>query len=395
MMNQFSLPARLLVVAQSGRMLAQLLRNAGFAPVVVDCFADADTVQLALEAVRVADLSVQSLRPVLADLRARYGMMHLVYGSGFEFHTDSLDDLRQDWQLLGNPPAVFGRVQDRKDFFRLLAMLAIPCPETVFVPPEDDGDWLQKPLQGQGGRGIVHHRPRRQADRADCYWQRRLDGTPMSLTFVAAADRVEVLGFNRQWTMALDSQPFRFAGIANRAVISAENRRLLCIWLGRLAAAYHLRGLGSLDFMLLDGCCHVLEINARIPASAQLYEPTGRCFSHAPPVFARHLQTLRSAGSALTDSLPVYDLADEELYPAAGYQIVFAEKAGRIPEAVVWPEWVADRPFAGAIVGKDQPICSIIAREAEQAQVLTILRRRRQFVENILMTGSKKHAISG
>ena len=382
-MKALETPPRLLVVAQSGRMLAQMLRHAGYEPVVVDCFADADTCQLAVETVRVADLGVGSLRGVVADLCARHDIRQVVYGSGFEGYADSLDYLQQGWQLLGNTAEVFRRLQDKAEFFQLLTALDIPFPETVFAPPAEAEGWLQKPVQGQGGCGIVRYQLGGQSGAlAAHYWQREVTGLPLSLTFCAAAEWVEVLGFNRQWTRQQGLECFRFAGLVNQAVIAGEHQQLVCDWLIRLAAATGLRGLGSLDFIWRDGGGYVLEINARAPASAQLYE------LDAVPVFARHLQALHSADTAVATSLPVCHKVDGGQFKPAGYQPLYAAESTRIPEAMCWPEWVVDRPPGGAIIGKGQPICSIIASENEPALVRKLLLQRRRFIEKLLITGS-------
>ncbi|MDD1621716.1 MAG: ATP-grasp domain-containing protein, partial [Methylococcaceae bacterium] len=178
------------------------------------------------------------------------------------------------------------------------------------------------------------------------------------------------LGFNRQWTTAIDdSHPFVFAGVASHAEVSVVNQKLLSDWLAKLAGVYPLRGLGSLDFIVVDGECYVLEINARIPASAQLYGTS---------IFALHLQ----ACNGVLDGKAV-----EQVAPAA-YQIIYAREMLRVPESVAWPTWAADRPVCGSIIGKGQPLCSIIAAGNSPRQVLERLRRRQQIIENILNTGS-------
>lgn len=378
-----SLSAIVLVLAKSGRMLAQLLRDAGYRPVVVDCYADADLRGLAVETLQVADLGPDSLRPVLADVQRRYGVLNVVYGSGLEAHTASLAALHsQGWRLLGNSPAVFAAIQDKRDFFRVLADLQIPFPATVFTRPHN-GDWLQKPLAGQGGRGIVAFAA--DAGHGGCYWQQRLQGVPMSLTFIAGGERVDILGCNRQWSLGSGPQPYLFAGIASGTALPKARLDQLGDWLGRLVAAYRLRGLCSLDFLYTAHGCQVLEINARIPASAQLYEPWQLPVGHRRRLFARHLQAL--AGPEPVSGRPVVR-ADPAAGFAGAYQVVYADRDWRIGAGVAWPSWVVDRPAAGAIIGREQPICSIIARCQGQAQVWPVLHQRRSALETLLNTGS-------
>lgn len=94
----------------------------------------------------------------------------------------------------------------------------------------------------------------------------------MSVLFMSFVDRVEVIGFNRQWCAA--SGPaghFLFGGIASHAELPAAVRSQLTDAVNKLSAAYQLRGLNTLDFMVAATGGYVLEINPRISASAQLY----------------------------------------------------------------------------------------------------------------------------
>ncbi|MGZ4999459.1 MAG: ATP-grasp domain-containing protein [Methylomonas sp.] len=365
------IPQQLLVIAQSARMLAQMAVDAGFTPIAIDCFADSDTRQLALDAAKVSSLRFGDVQDVLERMRDKYGLTHVVYGSGFEAYTETLVCLENDWVVLGNSAGVFTQFQDKPAFFSRLAQLSIPYPETVFSRPKGDDIWLAKPMRGEGGVGIRFYDPTSTADSGGCYWQRFLDGEALSVSFVAYRNKIKVLGFNRQWTAAIadGEQPFLFAGIANHADVSSEHRLQVCEWLDKLAKIYALRGLGSLDFVVSNGCCYVLEINARIPASAQLY---------GAGVFAQHVRAC----------LGYVDNTVVERAPPAAYQIVYTQKNIQISGEVSWPEWVRDRPDGGAIIGKGQPICSIIAAGKKPGQVFKLLRHRQQVIEKLLNTGS-------
>ncbi len=363
------IPSTLLVIAQSARMLARLAVDAGYAPVVVDCYADADTRLLAVDIAKVASLQLADVQSSLDALRARHGLTHVVYGSGFELCTDTLEYLLRDWVVLGNSAAVFRRLQHKSEFFDRLAALSIAHPETVFAPPIADGAWLVKPLRGEGGIGIRRYRADCEAGIDACCWQRFLPGQSLSALFVAGEGCVEVLGFNRQTTLALDEDRICvFAGVDSHADVSAAHRDAVAGWLRKLVDFYRLRGLGSLDFIVAGGHCYLLEINARIPASAQLY---------GPDVLAIHIQACLGRRELL------------KLKPAlpAGYRVIYADRDLTIPDTVDWPEWVSDRPDGGAIIGKGQPICSIIADGKSRGQALRQLGLRRNIVENILNTG--------
>jgi methenyltetrahydromethanopterin cyclohydrolase len=369
MQHQSLLPTNVLIIAQSGRMLAQLAVDAGFTPWVIDCFADLDTQSLAQQSFKVNSLALSDIKNLTDQLKEDFGLTHLLYGSGFENYTDSLAYLEKHWVVLGNPVEVICGLQDKPKFFQRLQALNIPFPESRFEPPDVDDSWLLKHMQGQGGTGVYcsqkNHNAAFAAPPHKIYWQRQLAGVSMSVSFLAGSDALHILGFNRQWTQQIGPNPFVFAGVTNHADISSANQAVLYESLAKLVKLYAVRGLGSLDFMLVDGRCYVLEINARIPASAQLYGKS---------VLNAHIQACLGLASRF----------DVQIARPAGFWVCYASAQHKLPQAACWPDWVLDRPEPAAIIGKGQPICSIIASGNSPAQVLTQLQTRQSYIETIL-----------
>jgi predicted ATP-grasp superfamily ATP-dependent carboligase len=230
-------------------------------------------------------------------------------------------------------------------------------------------------MQGQGGYGISRFDGAQTIDAEHFYWQRYQAGKACSVLFVACHQQIRILGFNQMWNCSHKPQAFVFAGIKNYPVISEQNQLLLAQWLQDLLQIYPLQGLASLDFIVNDGVCYLLEINARIPASAQLYGKS---------VLNLHLQ-------ACLGELPDWGFS----HAPAGYQIVFADQPMRISSGLQWPDWVVDRPEAGAFIGKGQPVCSIIADGNDADEVEDQLQRQEKVIENLLNTGLYHHAIPG
>jgi methenyltetrahydromethanopterin cyclohydrolase len=360
------IPKCLLVIAKSARMLVQMCIDSGCEVVAIDCFVDSDTRQMAKQTYQVSSLAWDDISATVAAVREIYGLTELLYGSGLETYPDTLSYLEKDWRIIGNSATTFQRVQDKRDFFARLDLLSIRHPLLVFTKPDDSVDWLLKPWRGEGGLGIRRYNS---VDFADGYWQRYIEGRSMSVLFAASADGVELIGFNEQWTVKSDGgQSFLFAGIASHAKVSMSIQAEIADCLGKLVEAYQLRGLNSMDFMLQDGTCYVLEINARISASAQLYGKS---------LLLKHLQACRNR---LDDSV---ELSTE---PSA-YQIVYAQKKVTISDRLEWPAWAVDRPNPGAIVATGEPICSIIATGKNSGQVRETLHRQQRILANLLETG--------
>jgi methenyltetrahydromethanopterin cyclohydrolase len=351
----------LLIIANSGRMLAQAAQLTGFKPLVIDLFADLDTRLYAVEYQQVSALSIACLAPAVDYFIQHYAVGSIVYGSGFELYPDSLYYLQARLQLLGNSPDTFKRVQNKAEFFAVLTQLNIPYPESVFTPPHNQQDWLIKPLQGQGGVGIQHAekfkqfyfypsqrpfrflKPERSSLVSSVYWQKYQQGSAHSVLFLADAHIAQVVGFNTQWTVG---NGFIFSGIFNHCSLAKHHQAEIINWLNKLVPVFKLTGLNSLDFIHQHGQNYALEINARPPASMQLY---------AADLLPSHL-----AANLFAPTQTDY----------TGYQIIYAPKDLRIPENHVWQNGYHDLPTAGQLCRTGQPICSIIAHQSSPDAVL-------------------------
>ena len=106
---KLDIPNRLIVIAQSARMLAQMAVDSGFEVIAIDCFADLDTRNLAVLSFKVESLALDDLQPVLEKLQEDYGLMPIVYGSGFEHFVDLL---LQDPFFSFRTSAIGGRIED-------------------------------------------------------------------------------------------------------------------------------------------------------------------------------------------------------------------------------------------------------------------------------------------
>jgi methenyltetrahydromethanopterin cyclohydrolase len=346
-------PEYILIVAGSGRMLAQAAKNAGLKPLVIDLFADLDTQCHAEAFKQIPSLAEEHLIPSVDYFIKHYAVTHVIYGSGFEYYPESLRYLGSRLLVLGNPSDTFVKLHDKPAFFSILDKLNIPYPEVCFSAPNGAGVWLVKPMQGQGGVGIKRYHPKDGAESA-VYWQKYQAGTQHSVLFLADGLEMQVIGFNTQWTVRLsENQEFVFAGIINSCDLLNERKELITDWLKKLVPVFALKGLNSLDFIQAGDKSRVLEINPRPSASMQLYDAD---------LLNRHIKASQG------------ELADYRLHAGyTGYQIVYAERDVLVPEAFAWPEWCMDLPGSGVMCRTGQPICSIMARQKQAHSVMNEL----------------------
>lgn len=353
----------LLVIAHSGRMLAVAARKAGYRVLVIDVYADLDTCAAAVAVTRVNSLAVADIQPAVDGFIAQYGVGQLVYGSGFEYHPESLVYLARHLTIIGNQPATFARLLDKPDFFAALRRLAIAHPETRFVAPETHGDWLVKPSLGQGGVGVCHYHAGMQTQ--GVYWQRYRTGQQHSVLFLAAAGLVNIIGFNRQWAVAVGQLAFMFAGICNASGLADVHQRTVLAWLEQLVAEFGLVGINSMDFIVDDQQLWLLEINPRPSASMQLYDAS---------LFARHCSAVQGELRACPPAPGV-----------SAMQIVYAPKDLTIPAHFVWPDGCQDLPAAGTQCLAGQPLCSIMAHSPYARGVYNaLLTTQRQLLRRLL-----------
>jgi uncharacterized protein len=362
-------PEYVLIIASSGRMLAQAAKHAGMKPLVIDLFADQDTQDYAEAFRQIPSLAEQHLAEPINHFMTRYGVAHVIYGSGFEQHTESLHDLSSRLIVLGNAPDDFAKQHDKSAFFSILEHLDIPHPDVCFSAPDNAGDWLVKPMQGQGGVGIKRYHPKDPIDAA-VYWQKFQAGTQHSALFLADGKKMRIIGLNTQWSVNLnENQEFMFSGIMNCCALLNSQTKLITDWLEKLVPVFALKGLNSMDFILSGKQCWVLEINPRPSASMQLY---------AGDLISRHIKA--SLGE-LTENSPYAG--------CTGFQIIYAGYDVSIPEGFEWPHWCMDLPESGFICRIGQPICSIIAHQNSAQSVMNELLIKQHTLQKVF----KPHGI--
>ena len=345
------------MIGNSVRYLAQSARLAGAEIASVDAFGDIDTRQASASHGRALDASPRALLDAgEAMLRDHPGSW--LYGAGFERDPQALASLaRQNQGLLGNDPAVLRLLAEPRRWFALLSDLDIAHPQVAFGSPRSLSGWLFKPAGGCGG-WLVRRAMDADAGRYAGYYQRFNAGPLCSLVFAADGAEIETVGCNRLFARYPAAGDFRFAGAINGLVTSSATSSQMVAAARRLTRALGLRGVNGLDFVLRNDEALLLELNARPPATLELYEtslPHGGFQCHA-------------------------DACRGRLYPAPtpasvnGLQVVYARRTLRVP-AIEWPAWVTDRPASGECVLADRPLCTVHATGGDVEAVAARLRQ--------------------
>jgi predicted ATP-grasp superfamily ATP-dependent carboligase len=369
----------LLIAAVSGRALAAAAARAGFRPRVMDFFDDLDTRSLTTNKVALCDaergFSTDDLVAGFRHLAGAERPLGLVYGAGFEDRPQILHALAQHWPIFGNPAEVVARAKNPREIARLCASLGIPHPEISYDLPADLDHWLIKHEGGGGGDHVVPARERTLA--VGDYYQRYVAGTQVSVLLLADGRKAETLGLSAQWTASSAAHAFQFGGAVRPAFPTPACSQQLCDAALNIAAAFTLRGLNSIDFLVEDEMFHLIEINPRPGATVDIFEDVDGRLLHA------HVEACRGF-------LPREPLVFAQ---ARASTIAFAREELISMPQLEWPAWCSDRQKTGTHVARGEPICTIFA-DAEEPSVARqrVADRLDDFLRHVALEASKVSA---
>ncbi len=359
-----------MVLATSGRAIAQGITSLGCTVAVVDGFGDCDTHAAATEALKIErsyfGLDHDSVLRSVQDLQTRMSFDGVLFDAAIESDPQLLDAINI-FPILGNSRHVIETVKNAEIFFSTLDQYSIPYPETKLhlSPQEYSSDmWLVKHAQGTGGVGVTATNTDVDITK-NVYFQKKLNGKSFSITLLANGDDLFALGFNTLWSESLgQSVPYAYAGAINQVKLADNILETALSYAKVLVKEFKLVGLNSIDFIYAEHSMYVLEINPRIPATYELYET-----KHGE-LMERHIQ------ACVHQQLP--EVISKPLLRA--HAVVYAPKDITIPADVSWPLWTADRPQALELIKKLDPLCSIFAGGKNYSQVNDSIKTRKRTI---------------
>lgn len=359
--------AHMLIVATSGRALAQCAARSGYSSVVLDCFADTDTRDSAETASSVADgsglaLDGDRLLETAERLSPPPDTDAMVYGAGFESDPSLLARFAARYRLCGNSPEVVQLVKNPSTLFPLLDQVGLPYPETRLAPPEAAEGWLIKRIGGAGGLHVQRCGARPFEHGRD-YFQRAVAGNVCSALFLADRRHARIIGLSEALPPGNGfSLPFAYSGAISQAAVPPVIRAELSRKLDALVAATGLVGLNGIDFVVDRDAFWILEINPRPTATLELYDP-----EIADGLLAAHV--------AVCLGEPVR--IEQHWGPVRAHAIVFARSTFRMSPDWRPPPWCSDIPYPSTLLSPGMPICSVRAEANSHAEVMSRIGRYR------------------
>ncbi|MCB5184497.1 ATP-grasp domain-containing protein [Methylobacillus gramineus] len=374
-------------MAANARPYVTAAAAAGYQVLAADVFGDEDTLAASASSMVLEyghnGFSLAAIRHELIPALQRFGADMLLYGSGFEAQPEVLDVLAAQLPLVGNQAPVVKRCKDAHSFLTGCQALDIPVPDSCFnrelLEDNDRQHWLYKE---QGGSGGMHIQLAAEAVDDGGYFQRKVPGVPVSLLFLASAQGITPVGFQRQLLAPLDSRlPYRYGGLVGPIKITGPAAEGLLKSAQLLAFEFGLRGLNSLDAMIDGDQYWILEINPRLSASLALYEmPHQWLQAHIDASLEHDVDWPSGTAGQPRANLVCYSPFDIE-----------------IPCRFNWPEWVVDKPLANSVVVKGAPLCTVVAVGESDGQAEELARTRAVILNEMLkyiQTSGEEHESS-
>jgi predicted ATP-grasp superfamily ATP-dependent carboligase len=371
-----------LIAGVSTRAAAASAAAAGFDVTALDAFGDRDQHPGVRALALPRDFGTRFTPGAVARCARGIACDAVAYLSSFENHPGAVRLLSAGRTLWGNPPAVLRRVRDPLLLADTLRRRGLAAPAVVAMRRgtalPDAGDrrrWLSKRRASGGGYGIREWHPGTRIPRGG-YLQEMIDGTPGSVSFIAAGGRAIVLGVTRQIVgdSAFGASGFTYCGNILPASddpelgadsLLARSARMLA---EAVAVDFELVGANGIDFVARDNVPHAVEVNPRWSASMELVER-----AHGTSVFGAH------AGACATGALPsVESIRDRSATGAIGKSIVFARHGVTVGDTRPWlaDPTVRDVPHPGEQIPAGRPVCTVLARGDDASSCYASLVRR-------------------
>jgi predicted ATP-grasp superfamily ATP-dependent carboligase len=362
----------LLIVGASARAAAFSALRAGFEPVCLDYYGDADLAAVA--PVRRVE-GVQGLVEAIPEVPS----VPALYTGAIENEPAILDALAARGPFWGNPRSIVEPVRNPWLLAEAFGQLRLPCLEVrnADEPPPRDGRWLIKPLRSGGGRQIAIWDAETASLQEPHCFQQRAAGDAYSAVFVAPPDRSDVrfVGLTRQVVgdPRLGAAPFGWCGSVGPETLAVGTEHLMRRIGNYLSWKFGLCGLFGCDFIVdAEGTPWMTEVNPRYPASTEVLE------------YVLHVALIRDHCAAFGAELPEPRAAAAAPLHACGKFVLFSDRdfTAAAPEEWLQPEeWLhaelwshpprlADVPAAGTAIRRGAPICTLFTQGETAAKCL-------------------------
>jgi len=277
----------ILILGASCRAAAQRAAIAGFQSHAFDQFVDRDLI----------DCSQTGQLDTLDGTETQWRKPHwngttMLLAGGMEHRPELVDRLRTHGLRCGVTGWMLRELRDVNHWQSWARCSGIGFPETRFSipkgtnpsnhpPDSSDTGWLRKRRNGAGGIGVTVESFSSNADAADepqYYWQRRLDGICIGVSFLSDAVRNHTLGSVVSLTQEdiWGPEPFSYRGSISSTPLPPVIQQQLDRFGDIVRREVGHRGLWQADFIVSEDRLSLLEINPRWSSSMELLDALGQ-----------------------------------------------------------------------------------------------------------------------
>ncbi|MFW9920463.1 MAG: ATP-grasp domain-containing protein [Candidatus Thorarchaeota archaeon] len=291
---------------------------------------------------------------------------HILIGSGFDDHSESLLDIQKQFGLTGNSVIQMSNARQKDRIKQILeeTKLDIRMPLSRYCSSFDQVmtetakigfPCVVRPYTSGGGSGIrifadsgklEEYLSKR--EKFELIVQEYIGGRDISASVLATADQAKVLSIQGQLVgIPSAGRNCDFVYCGNYIPIALEASILTSITECSeiLVNVLGLVGSNGLDFVLSNESEIVLlEVNPRIQGTLEMLERAGNT-----SVTRMHLDAVEGT---FTDTIPSWQPTVK--------MILYARKDGVVPDLARYPSTV-DRSPKGVVVNRGDPVCTIIA----------------------------------
>jgi len=391
------------VVGSNSRAVAESAKRAGYDVYLVDYFSDLDTLK---SADRVFSLQNDPFHP---DLHKGYSPEKMA-----EFAIESLEDvdgvlltsnlgsdfkmvkkLEMHFEILGNSSGQVKRARNWRGLIDALHGLGIKHPKTIL----SDASKLKRDVNKLNYPGIIkpivekefpimfvnnesefddYHDIFKKVKNTEILIQEHIQGIPISASVLSSGDKAVALSVNQQLigVEAFGAQPFVYCGgivpLCERSPKTAEIEGMSA----RLIKELDLIGSNGIDYVMENRThdIYFMEINPRFQDTLELVERYREI-----NLVEGHLNSLNGELTAGNYRSPGYYakgifFATQKNFAMQNFnsQYEYCDQKTRVGD-LSGIDGVKDVPRGGAIIQKQDPICSVIVEGQSKADVVRAL----------------------
>ena len=342
---------RVLIAGFATRHVAQSAQRAGYRVCAVDHFCDQDLNWYTDDRIRFDELD--DLPDAVMEMSARHRFDMLVVTSGAE-------DIRSSIPICGTSPKKVQKYLDKLEIQHFFEELHIPVPS---LAKDNEYPAFLKPCRGAGGwrNAIVH------SGAEETVWeslypgvpyvrQQVACGIPASVCCVTDGKTAKAIATNEQLLRGTAGAEFGFSGSVTPC--SHPKAKLMIGYAEKIAAASGCAGTVGIDFLIGEDVV-AIELNPRFQATVETVEMATGC-----NLFAFHT-------AACNGTLPIRIQA---ITRHAARKILFADRNMTISTDLRnLAPMVADIPWPGTELEKDQAVVSVFGTGMSRAEALASL----------------------